>query len=109
MVIKRGRFGRFIACTGYPECRNTKPITVPVGVQCPECGSDIVEKKTRRGRLFFGCSNYPNCTFAVWQRPLPIPCPACGGLVLADAKKGPTCSRCGRAVEVETVEAKVAG
>ena len=109
MVIKRGRFGRFIACSGYPECRNTKPLTAPVGAKCPECGGDIVERHTKRRRVFYGCSNYPTCQFAVWQRPVPEPCPNCGGLMLANEKKGPTCIKCGYVAESEPAEAKAAG
>ena len=95
MVIKHGRFGRFIACSGYPECRNTKPLAAPTGARCPECGGEIVERRTKRRRIFYGCSNYPQCTFAVWQRPVPEPCPACGGLMVANERKGPTCTKCG--------------
>ena len=112
MVIKNGRFGRFIACTGYPECRNTKPLAAPVGVKCPECGGEIVEKRTRRGRVFYGCGNYPACNFAVWQRPVPESCPVCGGLMLLNGKKGIVCNKCGHAVEqapAESAEVRAAG
>lgn len=77
MVIKNGRFGRFLACSKYPECKSTKP--VPVGVPCPEDGCDghLVEKRSRRGKIFYGCSNYPKCTFASWYKPVPKPCAQC--------------------------------
>ncbi len=77
MVIKTGRFGRFMACSGYPECENTKPI--PTGVACPEegCGGDLIEKRTRRGKVFYSCNRYPKCTFALWDRPVSRPCPEC--------------------------------
>jgi DNA topoisomerase-1 len=78
MVIKHGRFGKFIACSGYPECKTTKPITL--GIACPEagCTGQLVERRSRRGRTFYGCSAYPTCKFVVWQRPVPEPCPKCG-------------------------------
>jgi DNA topoisomerase-1 len=77
MVIKHGRFGKFIACSGYPECKTTKPVTL--GITCPEagCGGQLVERRTRRGKTFFSCSNYPNCKFALWARPVAEPCPQC--------------------------------
>ena len=77
MVIKTGRYGEFLACTRYPECKHTRPI--PLGVKCPTCGTgDLAERRTRRGRSFFGCSNYPDCTFSTWHRPVPDACPECG-------------------------------
>lgn len=75
MVIKRGRFGKFMACSQYPECKTAKPI--PTGVKCPVDGGDLVERKSKRGKAFWSCSNYPNCTYATWYRPLPQPCPKC--------------------------------
>ncbi len=77
MVIKHGRYGRFLACSGYPECKTTQPISV--GVMCPNegCGGKIVEKRSRKGRIFYGCSNYPNCKFASWNKPVNQPCPTC--------------------------------
>jgi DNA topoisomerase-1 len=77
MVIKTGRYGEFLACTRYPECKHTRPI--PLGVKCPKCGDgDLAERRTRRGRSFFGCSNYPDCGFSTWYRPVPEACPHCG-------------------------------
>ena len=107
MVIKYGRFGRFVACTGYPACRNSKSITVPTGVKCPECGADLVEKKTRRKRIFYSCANYPQCTFSVWNRPLPVPCPHCGGLLTAAGKHGAKCIKCQASVELPEAEEAV--
>ena len=69
MTLKRGRFGEFLACTGYPQCKNIKPVLKSVGVKCPKCGGELVERRTRKGRLFYSCSNYPKCDFATWQRP----------------------------------------
>ncbi len=79
MVIKTGRYGEFLACTKYPKCRHTRPI--PIGVKCPKCGSgDLSERRTRRGRSFFGCSRYPSCEFSTWYRPVPDECPSCGNV-----------------------------
>jgi len=92
LLFKYGRFGKFIGCSNFPDCRYSQQILVKTGVSCPECGGDLVEKRTRRGRTFYGCANYrdddPNsCQFAVWKRPLPQPCSECGGL-LTEARKG---------------------
>jgi DNA topoisomerase-1 len=76
MVNKRGRFGRFLACSDYPTCKTTRPITLK-GVVCPDCGGGLAERKSRFGKSFFGCVNYPNCKFAAWDRPIPGPCPQC--------------------------------
>lgn len=83
LIIKYGRYGKFIACSNFPDCRNTKPYLEKIGVTCPDCGGDIVERRTRRGRLFYGCSNYPDCEWSSWKRPASgvTPCPACGGLL----------------------------
>ncbi len=78
MVIKTGRYGEFLACTRYPECKHTRP--VPLGVSCPRCSSDLAERRTRRGRTFFGCSSYPKCDFSTWYRPVAEPCPECGNV-----------------------------
>jgi DNA topoisomerase I len=77
MVIKTGRYGEFLACTRYPECKHTRPI--PMGVKCPKCvDGDLAERRTKRGRSFFGCGNYPACDFSTWYRPVPETCPECG-------------------------------
>lgn len=78
MVIKVGRFGKFLACPGYPECKNTKPLIYKTKAKCPECGGDVIEKKTKRGTSFYGCSNYPNCNFMTWDLPSDEVCPKCG-------------------------------
>lgn len=79
MVIKTGRYGEFLACTRYPKCKHTMP--VPLGVKCPKCGTgELAERRTRRGRSFFGCGNYPDCDFSTWYRPGPVECPSCGYL-----------------------------
>jgi DNA topoisomerase-1 len=83
MVIKSGRHGKFIACTGFPECRNTKSLVQTTGVPCPRCGKDLVERKSRqRGRAFYGCSGYPECDFLVNKKPFEDPCNDCGSLVV---------------------------
>ena len=75
MVIKHGRFGKFIACSGYPECKTTKPVTL--GITCPEeaCGGQLVERRSKRGKTFYACSKYPECKFVAWARPIIEPCP----------------------------------
>ena len=97
MVIKTGRFGRFIACTGFPECRKTKPILKKTGVSCPkpDCGGDIVERRAKgRGRSFYGCSNYPECDLILNQQPLPTPCPECAGLMVMKGRDNSACTNC---------------
>ncbi len=81
MAVRHGRFGPFLACTGYPECNHTKPILQKTGVQCPRCGGDLVARRSRRGRTFYGCSRYPECDFVAWQRPVGL-CPVCGDLMV---------------------------
>ena len=78
MVIKVGRFGKFLACPGYPECKNTKPLVFKTSAKCPECGGDVIEKKTRKGTSFYGCSNYPKCNFMTWDLPTDEVCDKCG-------------------------------
>ena len=87
MVIKYGPHGKFLACPGFPECRNTKPFYEKTGVSCPKCGKDIVMKMTRKGRRYYGCIGYPDCDFTSWQRPSATPCPKCGGLMVEKGKK----------------------
>jgi DNA topoisomerase-1 len=94
MVVKFGRFGKFLACSGYPECKYTKSFQVKVGVKCPQCGGDIVQKKSKKNRIFYGCSNYPDCTFAINFKPLPQPCPQCGGLLTVYRGNLAKCTQC---------------
>ena len=108
MVIKSGRFGRFLSCSGFPECRHSRPFLTRVGVECPECGSDLVERKGgKRNRKFYGCSNYPKCTFAVSQRPLPQPCPQCSKLLVASGRTNARCTSCEYSGPVPESEAEV--
>jgi DNA topoisomerase I len=90
MVIKTGRFGKFISCTGYPECKTTRPILKDTGALCPKDGGKIVERKSRKGRIFYGCANYPACDFVSWDRVVPEPCPVCGSYVVAKTRRGGT-------------------
>lgn len=87
MVIKAGRFGDFIACSGYPECKNTKPIIKTIGVKCPNCGKDIVARKSKRGRIFYGCSGYPDCKTVFWNKPTDKRCPECNSILLEKKTK----------------------
>ncbi|WP_072000158.1 type I DNA topoisomerase [Selenomonas ruminantium] len=82
MVVKQGRYGKFLACPGFPDCRNTKPLLVDTGVKCPKCGGSIVERKSHRGRKFYGCKNYPECDYTTWDQPLQEKCPTCGAFML---------------------------
>lgn len=90
MVIKMGRYGKFLACPGFPECRNTKPIVENIGVKCPQCQSgEIIIRKSKKGRIFYGCSGYPECDFVSWDKPLGLSCSKCKGfLVEKNTKKG---------------------
>ncbi|MBH8601227.1 type I DNA topoisomerase [Thermoactinomyces sp. CICC 23799] len=96
MVYKFGRYGKFLACSAFPDCRNTKPIVKSTGVSCPKCKEgEIVERKSKKSRLFYGCSRYPECDFVSWDRPVLRPCPKCGNLMVEKkAKKKPTMIRC---------------
>ncbi len=87
MVIKYGPHGRFLACPGFPECRNTKPYLEKIGIPCPKCGKDIVLKKTKKGRKYYGCVGNPECDFMVWQKPSEIKCEKCGSLMLEKGNK----------------------
>jgi DNA topoisomerase-1 len=101
MVIKYGPHGKFLACPGFPECKNTKPYFEKIGVPCPKCGNDIVIKKTKKGRRYYGCLGFPECDFMSWPRPSAVKCPECGGymvergnkLVCADTECGYICDK----------------
>lgn len=87
MVIKYGPHGRFLACPGFPECKNTKPYFEKIGISCPKCGGDIVMKKTRKGRKYYGCTGNPDCDFMVWQRPSGVLCEKCGNMMVEKGNK----------------------
>ncbi len=86
LVIKTGRFGKFLACPGYPECSFTKPLLEKIDAKCPKCGSDIIVRKTKKGRTFYGCKAYPDCDFASWSKPTDKKCPKCGDILYENAK-----------------------
>ncbi len=94
LVIRWGRFGKFISCSNFPACRYTEPWLEKIGVKCPDCGSEIVERKTRKGRVFYGCSRYPDCQFTSWKRPIAQPCPKCGGTLVVLNKREVQCLKC---------------
>jgi DNA topoisomerase-1 len=94
LVIRWGRYGKFISCSNFPECRYTEPFLEKIGVTCPLDGGEVVERKTRRGRTFYGCSNYPECDFTSWKKPLKEPCPNCGGLLVVANKNHAQCTVC---------------
>ena len=88
MVYKMGRYGKFLACSRFPDCRGTKAILTEIGVPCPECGAPILEKTSRKGRKFYGCKNYPECTFVSWDKPVAEKCPVCGSyMTLKESRK----------------------
>jgi len=103
MIIKWGRYGKFIACSNFPACRNTKPYLEKIGVTCPECGGDLVEKRSRKKRVFYGCANYPECNFVSWKKPLPQPCPVCGGLLVVKNRQWAQCTNCQEQVAMESL------
>jgi len=87
MVIKYGPHGKFLGCPGFPECHNTKPYLEKIGVPCPKCGKDVILKKTKKGRMFYGCEGYPECDFVSWQKPSAKKCPKCGGYMIEKGSK----------------------
>lgn len=87
MVIKYGPHGKFLGCPGFPECHNTKPYLEKIGVACPKCGKDVILKKTKKGRMFYGCEGYPECDFVSWQKPSDKKCPKCGGYMIEKSSK----------------------
>jgi DNA topoisomerase-1 len=99
LVRRNGRFGQYLACQKAPACRHTEPL--PTGVACPVegCGGEMIQKTTRRGRIFFSCSRYPKCDFAMWNKPVAVVCPKCGFPVLEEGKKGLQCPRCKKKIE----------
>jgi len=106
LVIRHGRYGKFIGCSNFPECRHTEPWLEKIGVLCPLDGGDLVERRTRKGRTFFGCSNYPECEFTSWKRPEPTPCPNCGGLLVHQNRKHLQCTKCENVYEHDEIHEK---
>lgn len=115
MVIREGRFGKFLACPNFPKCRNTKPILHPIGVKCPKCGADILERKSKTGKVFYGCENYPECDYTTWDKPLNEKCPDCGAMMLEHVERNgskrkfcsnPECSKARPVYASKTAAAK---
>jgi DNA topoisomerase-1 len=104
MVIKTGRFGKFISCSGYPECKTTKPIVKDTGAICPKDGGAILERRSKKGRTFYGCANYPNCDFVSWDRVVAQRCPVCGSYVVAKSRAGNVRLECAASREHEVAE-----
>lgn len=94
LIIRYGRFGKFISCSNFPTCRYTEPWLEKIGIRCPQDGGELVERKTRRGRTFFGCTNYPECDFTSWKRPLAVECPNCRGMLVIASKNQAQCLKC---------------
>ena len=108
MVIKHGKFGQFLSCTGFPDCKNSRPLLKKTGAKCPRDGGDLVERRAR-GRIFYGCSNYPECDFTVSRRPLPAACPECEGLLVAAGRNRAQCTNCAYRGPVPEEEPQAAG
>ncbi len=101
LVIRWGRYGKFISCSNFPACRHTEALLEKIGVTCPKDGGDVVMKKTRKGRIFYACSNYPNCDFTNWKRPVALPCPKCGGMLVIANKREVQCTQCEESFLIE--------
>ena len=97
MVYKQGRFGKFLACPGFPECRNTKAITKELDVPCPKCGGKVIVRKSKKGATFYTCDHSPECDFISWDEPTAEKCPQCGGALMkvrAFKRRGPVSYKC---------------
>ncbi len=103
LVIRWGRYGKFISCSNFPDCRYTEAWLEKIGVHCPQDGGDIVERKTRKGRVFYGCANYPGCEFTSWKRPIPKACPECGGLLVIADRHNAQCLKCEQRFSLDEV------
>ena len=107
MVLKFGRYGKFEACSNFPECRNTRPHLIKLGIACPNDRGELVERRTKKGRIFYGCANYPECDWSSWKRPLPNPCPNCQGLLVQKNRNWAQCTNCEEQFEINQLpEAK---
>ena len=104
MVIKSGRFGKFIACSDYPTCKTSKQILKKIGVACPKCGRDIVQRRSKKKRTFYGCSGYPDCDFTLNVRPISNPCPQCRGLMVMSGKTAAKCTQCAFSTTLDKLE-----
>jgi DNA topoisomerase-1 len=104
LIIRWGRYGKFIGCERFPDCRHTEPWLEKIGVVCPLDGGEIVERRTRKGRIFYGCANYPTCEFTSWKRPLLAPCPNCGGTLVIANKNFAQCMKCENQYPLDEVQ-----
>ena len=104
MVIKVGRFGKFLACSGYPDCKTTMPYVIKTGVPCPQCGGELVKRISKKKKVFYGCRNFPQCQFAINRRPIAQPCPDCGNLLVQDRGDWAKCVACQRKVKLSAPE-----
>jgi DNA topoisomerase-1 len=104
MVIRVGRFGKFLACSGYPDCKTTMPYLVRTGISCPQCGGELVQRISKKKKVFYGCSKYPKCQFTVNRKPLSQPCPDCGSLLIQYGRDSVKCVRCQRRVKVSEMD-----
>jgi DNA topoisomerase-1 len=104
MVIKVGRFGKFLACSGYPDCKTTMPYLVKIGISCPQCGGELVRRISKKKRVFYGCSKFPKCQFAVNRKPIAKPCPDCGGLLVDYGRDWAKCVACQRKMRLSETE-----
>lgn len=107
LVTRWGRYGKFISCSNFPECRYTEAWLEKIGVQCPKDQGEIVERKTRKKRIFYGCANYPNCDFTSWNKPIRKPCPSCGGLLVIQGKQTAQCLNCEEQFVLDAVMSEV--
>jgi len=109
LIIRHSRYGKFIGCSNFPACRYTEPWLEKIGVKCPKDGGELAERKTRKGRVFYGCVNYPACDFTSWKRPLPQPCPNCGGLLVVANKNYAQCAVCEHQVDLSALQPQETG
>jgi DNA topoisomerase-1 len=107
LMIRQGRYGKFISCDNFPECRYTEPWLEKIGVKCPDCSEgEIVERRSRKGRIFYGCSRYPECEFTSWKKPIDTPCPDCGGLLVLASRSSAQCVVCSQRFPLDQVASK---
>jgi len=107
LVIRWGRYGKFISCSTYPTCKHTEPFLEKIGVTCPDDGGELVERKSRKGRFFYGCANYPQCQFVSWKKPVAQPCPSCGGVLVIANKREYQCLSCKETFLQEQVQGAI--
>jgi DNA topoisomerase-1 len=109
LILRWGRFGKFISCERFPDCRHTEQYLEKIGVTCPEDGGELVERRTRKGRIFYGCANYPECEFTSWKKPLPAPCPHCQGTLVVMNKQSAQCLACETVTDLDQLQLEESG